>query len=146
MKLSILRLIAASLFCASVLAVIASVRAEKSLTTENQPAVSLSSLGIDLPAQTPAVAAVAQEKPVEQTHKNIQVLKGLPESQLGTVMQYIATSMGRRCDFCHVNKGGNNWVWESDDREEKQTARTMIKMVLAINKDNFRGNTQVGCY
>jgi photosynthetic reaction center cytochrome c subunit len=146
MKLNILRLIVAALWCTSALMVIVNVRAQKSLPVRSDFAVSLTSLGIATPAQTPAAAAAPQEKTVDQTRKNIQVLKGLPDSQLGTVMQYIATSMGRRCDFCHVNKGGNNWVWESDDKEEKQTARAMMKMVLGINKDSFRGNTQVGCY
>ena len=146
MKPNILRLAAAILFCTSVLAVIASVRAQKPPPGQNEIAVSLSSLGIAVPAQTPAAPAAKQEKTLGETGKNIQVLKSLPESQLGTVMQYIATSMGRRCDFCHVNKGGNNWAWELDDKAEKQMGRTMMKMVLAINKDNFRGNTQVGCY
>jgi hypothetical protein len=145
MKLNILRLIVAALCCASALMVIANVRAQKSLPVRNGFAVSLTSLGIAEPAQTPAAAAAPQEKTVDQTHKNIQVLKGLPDSQLGTVMNYIAVSMGRQCNFCHVRKG-NDWVWESDDKEEKQTARSMIKMVLAINKDNFNGNIQVSCY
>ena len=144
MKLKILRLVVAALFCASAIILITNARAERTLSTQNEIAVSLSSLGIPAPAQTPAPAAAG--KTMGQTGKNIQVLKDLPESQLGIVMQYFATSMGRRCDFCHVNKGGNNWVWEADDKEEKQMARTMIKMVLGINKDNFRGNTQVGCY
>ena len=144
MKSRILRLIVATLFCGSVMIVITSVRAERSLTNQNDVAVSLSSLGIATPAQTPAAAAT-QEKTVDQTHKNIQVLKGLPDSQLGTVMNYVATSMGRRCDFCHVNVGGK-WNWESDDKEEKVTARSMMRMVLALNKDNFKGQTQVGCY
>jgi hypothetical protein len=142
MKLKILRLVVAALFGASAIIVITNARAERTLSTQNEIAVSLSSLGIPAPAQTPAPA----EKTMGQAGKNIQVLKDLPESQLGTVMQYFATSMGRRCDFCHVNKGGQNWVWEADDKETKQMARSMIKMVLGINKDNFRGNTQVGCY
>ena len=146
MKLNILRLIVAALCCVGALMVIANVRAQKSLPVRSDFAVSLTSLGIAVPAQTPAAPAAPQEKTLGATGKNIQVLKALPASQLGTVMQYIATSMGRRCDFCHVNKGGNNWVWESDDKEEKQTARAMMKMVLGINKDSFRGNTQVGCY
>jgi photosynthetic reaction center cytochrome c subunit len=145
MKLNILRLIVAVLCCASALMVIANVGAQKLLPVRSDLAVSLPSLGSATPAQTPATAA-PQEKTLGETGKNIQVLKALPASQLGTVMQYIATSMGRRCDFCHVNKGGNNWVWEADDKEEKQTARSMMKMVLAINKDNFRGNIQVSCY
>lgn len=145
MKLNILRLIVAALCCVSALMVIANVGAQKSLPVRGDFAVSLLSLGIATPAQTPAAAAAPQEQTVEQTRKNIQVLKGLPDSQLGTVMNYIATSMGRQCNFCHV-RNGNNWVWESDDKEEKQTARAMMKMVLGINKDSFRGNTQVGCY
>src|SRR5439155_20884568 len=109
MKPNILRLAAAILFCTSVLAVIASVRAQKPPPGQNEIAVSLSILGIPLPSQTPSAPAAKQEKTLGETGKNIQVLKSLPESQLGTVMQYIATSMGRRCDFCHVNKGVSNW-------------------------------------
>jgi hypothetical protein len=93
------------------------------------------------------------DKPVEQTRKNIQILKGLPESQLFPEMNYIAASLGVQCGFCHVNTGKDpktgqtNWVWESDDKEEKKTARDMMRMVLAVNGGNFglsRG--QVTCY
>ena len=49
-------------------------------------------------AQTPP----APDAPVEQTRKNIQVLKGLPESQLFPEMNFISASLGVRCDFCHV--------------------------------------------
>ncbi|HLR04871.1 MAG TPA: hypothetical protein VK117_03605, partial [Pyrinomonadaceae bacterium] len=108
MKLNILRLIVAVLCCTSALMVIANVGAQKSLPVGSDFAVSLSSLGIATPAQTPAAAAAPTEKTLGETGKNIQVLKSLPASQLGTVMQYIATSMGRRCNFCHVNKGGDN--------------------------------------
>jgi len=145
MKLNILRLLVVALACASALILFTSARAQK--TPVNQEfGVSLTTLGIAMPAQTPAAPAAPQEKTVDQTRKNIQVLKGLPDSQLGTVMQYIAVSMGRRCDFCHVNKGANNWVWESDEKEEKLAARKMMTMVLALNKDNFRGSPTVGCY
>ena len=143
MKLNILRLIVAALCCTSALMVIANVRAQKSLPVQSDFAVSLKSLGIATPAQTPAPAP--QEKTLGETGKNIQVLKSLPASQLGTVMNFIAVSMGRQCNFCHVRKG-NDWAWESDDKEEKVTARSMMKMVLSINKDNFRGNIQVSCY
>jgi len=145
MKFNILRIIVVALACASAVMFITRARAQKSPVNQ-EFAVSLSSLGMAMPAQTQAAPATPREKTVEQTHKNIQVLKGLPDSELGTVMNYIAVSMGRRCDFCHVNKGGNNWVWESDDKEEKLTARKMMTMVLALNKDNFRGSPTVSCY
>jgi len=146
MKLNILRLLVVALACASAVVVITNVRAQKSSPIQSGfVAVSLSNLGMAAPSQTPAVPAAPQEKTVDQTRKNIQVLKGLPDSQLGTVMNFVAVSMGRRCDFCHVNKGGT-WNWESDEKEEKLTGRKMMQMVLAINKDNFRGSPAVSCY
>jgi hypothetical protein len=146
MKLNILRFLVVILACASALVVIINDARAQNTAPVNEFAVSLSRLGIPVPAQTPAAAAAAPpEKTVDQTRKNIQVLKGLPESQLGTVMNFVAASLGRQCNYCHVNKGGT-WIWESDDKEEKLTGRKMMQMVLAINKDNFRGNPQVSCY
>jgi hypothetical protein len=94
-----------------------------------------------------AAQAVGQEdKPVEQTRKNIQVLKGLPDSQLITVMNFMRASLGVNCAFCHVNSGGDKWEWEKDDKPQKQTARRMIQMVFDINKNNFKGAHRVSCY
>src|SRR6266851_683994 len=45
------------------------------------------------------------EKTVEQTRKNIQVLRGLPESQLFTLMNFIGDSLGVQCAYCHVKNG-----------------------------------------
>jgi len=93
-------------------------------------------------SQQPAVAA---GKPVELVRKNIKVLNGLPDTQLIPVMNFMSASLGVRCIYCHVNKDGN-WDFMSDEKPEKNTARGMIKMVLAVNKDTFRGNTEVSCY
>lgn len=81
-------------------------------------------------------------QPVEQTRKNIQALKGLPESQLFPVMNFVAVSLGVKCDFCHVKqkdpKGGQDiWVWESDEKEHKRIGRQMMRMTLDINKNNL---------
>jgi Photosynthetic reaction centre cytochrome C subunit len=96
--------------------------------------------------QTPATAPVVPaEKTVEQVQKNIQVLNGLPQSQLIPVMNYMGSSLGVKCTFCHVNKEGK-WDFVSDEKAEKGTAREMIKMVQGINKANFKGNPAVGCY
>jgi len=91
-------------------------------------------------------AAAQEDKPVEQTRKNIQVLKGLPDSQLFMVMNFMRASLGVSCAFCHVNSGGDKWEWEKDDKRQKQTARRMIQMVLDINKNNFGGMNRVTCY
>ena len=101
-------------------------------------------------AKSQNAAAVPQQKPaaektVDEVQKNIQVLKGLPESQLIPVMNYVSTSLGVRCVFCHVNKD-NNWDFPSDEKGEKASARKMITMVMGINKNSFNGNLQVSCY
>ena len=85
------------------------------------------------------------EKTVDQVHKNIQVLKGVPESQLVPVMNYMSASLGVRCTYCHVNKDGN-WDFASDEKGEKKSAREMITMVTSINKTTFKGNPEVSCY
>jgi hypothetical protein len=89
------------------------------------------------------------DKPVEQVRKNIQVLKGLPESQLFTVMNFIRTSLGVSCAYCHVNSGGDKWEWEKDDKPAKVIARKMMLMQFDINKGNraiFGTTGAITCY
>ncbi|HJY27261.1 MAG TPA: c-type cytochrome [Pyrinomonadaceae bacterium] len=87
-----------------------------------------------------------QEKTVEQVGKNIKVLTGMPESQLIPVMNFFAASMGRRCNYCHVNNQGQ-WDYASDAKPEKAAAREMIKMVMDINKTTQRLKLDpVSCY
>ncbi len=91
--------------------------------------------------------------PVEQTRKNIQVLKGLPESQLFPVMNFVSASLGVKCDYCHVKQtdpagGEAKWIWESDEKEHKRIGRQMIRMTLDINKNNLEAldGSGVTCY
>src|SRR5262245_28139692 len=140
MKLNILRLLVVPLAIASAAVVISNTQAHKLSPSLRTPGLMTTD---PRPVQTPATAA--QEKTTEQVQKNIKVLTGLPQSQLIPVMNYIAASMGRRCNFCHVNNNGQ-WDYASDDKQEKNTAREMIKMVLDINKTTFKGSTEVGCY
>jgi hypothetical protein len=93
----------------------------------------------------PTATATPAEKTVEQTQKNIQVLQGLPASQLIPVMNYMGSSLGVKCTFCHVNKDGK-WDFPSDEKPEKSTAREMIKMVAGLNKASFKGNPAVACF
>ncbi|HEX3229941.1 MAG TPA: c-type cytochrome [Pyrinomonadaceae bacterium] len=134
MKLHILRLLVITLAGASAFFVITNVRAEKAASSM-----------LPQPVQQPAVTAAQQDKPTEQVQKNIKVLTGLPQWQLIPVMNYMAASMGRRCNYCHVNNNGQ-WDYASDDKQEKNTAREMIKLVLDTNKNTFKGNVEVGCY
>lgn len=85
------------------------------------------------------------EQTVDQLHENIQVLKGLPESHLVPVMNFMAASLGVRCNFCHVNEG-EKWDFAADTKKEKGTAREMIRMVLTVNKTTFKGTTEISCW
>ncbi|HKW90078.1 MAG TPA: c-type cytochrome [Candidatus Acidoferrales bacterium] len=84
--------------------------------------------------------APTQEKTAGEAYKNIQVLKDIPASQLLPGMRYITTALGVECKYCHVNP------WQSDQKQTKQTARKMMQMLFAINKNNFDGRTEVTCY
>ncbi|OLE53810.1 MAG: hypothetical protein AUG51_11000 [Acidobacteria bacterium 13_1_20CM_3_53_8] len=88
------------------------------------------------------------DPPVEQVQKNIKVLNGLPVSQLIPVMNFMASSLGVRCDYCHVRGQDGHLQPDSDAKPTKQTARGMIQMVLNINRTNaaaLQGAT-VTCY
>jgi hypothetical protein len=82
------------------------------------------------------------DQPVEQVRKNIQVLKGMPDSQLLPVMHFMRTSLGVRCDYCHIAENGKYWI---DDKPTKQIARQHIQMTFDLNKANFSGKTVVTC-
>lgn len=84
---------------------------------------------------------VVNGKTTEEVYKNIEVLKGIPADLLPPTMQFVAASLGQHCTFCHVRD-----AFEKDDKKEKRTARRMMQMVLAINRDNFEGRTEVTCY
>jgi len=86
--------------------------------------------------QQPATAKTA-----EQVYKNIQVLQGVPADQVIPTMRVFAGSLGVRCGFCHVDGD-----LSSDMKPEKATARKMLTMMMAINKDNFNGRQQVTCF
>jgi photosynthetic reaction center cytochrome c subunit len=93
-------------------------------------------LGSALRAQ-PAGAS----KPAEEVYKNIVSLKGTPADQVMPAMQFMASSLGVECTFCHVQG-----KMEADDKGAKKTAREMIAMQAAINKESFRGQLQVTCF
>jgi photosynthetic reaction center cytochrome c subunit len=90
-------------------------------------------------AQSPA--ATGAPKTAAEAFKNIQILKDAPADQIFPAMQFITASLGVECEFCHVRN-----AFEKDDKEEKKTARNMMTMMFAINKDNFHGEREVTCY
>jgi photosynthetic reaction center cytochrome c subunit len=93
----------------------------------------------DQTAQNPS-ADTAQKKS-EEVFKNIRLLKDVPAEQLIPSMEFISSSLGVECSFCHVE--GH---FEKDDKKPKQTARDMMQMMLALNKNSFDGRREVTCY
>ena len=73
---------------------------------------------------------------------NPENLKVLPEDispqELGATMKGIAMGLGLRCSKCHMGEEGQDlaeYDFSSDEKELKQKARKMLKMVRAINND-----------
>src|SRR6266849_5652658 len=100
-------------------------------------------IGAAMPCAQSAKPSTRSPSPqtAEQVYKNIQVLKGVPADQLIPAMQFITASLGVQCDFCHQEN-----AFEKDDKEAKQTARKMMRMMFTINKDNFDGHREVTCF
>lgn len=80
-----------------------------------------------------------------QHYKNIQVLKNIPADQLIPSMQFITAALGVECEFCHVEGPDKRLVFDKDDKKKKKTAREMMQMMFAINKNNFEGEREVTC-
>jgi len=89
--------------------------------------------------QSPATGAPAP-KTAAEAYKNIQVLKDIPANELIPTMQFISSSLGVGCDFCHVEH-----QFQKDDKKPKLIARKMMKMQFAINADDFKGHREVTC-
>lgn len=81
------------------------------------------------------------EKTAGESFKNIQVFKELPASELIQAMFFMKASLGVGCTHCHVD----NENFDKDDKPAKQVARTMIRMVRALNAESFDARTVVTC-
>jgi hypothetical protein len=81
------------------------------------------------------------KKTAGEAFKNIQVLKDISADELLPSMRYISAALGVGCDYCH--EAGH---FDGDDKPTKQRARNMMKMMFAINQDNFNGQREVTCY
>jgi len=124
--------------------------------------------------ETQSTAASGAPK-AEEVFKNIEALKGLPADQVRPTMMLFSAALGVACIHCHVVGEGvrrdatlntatdaeyrrllklddrqPSWWYSDPDREvdtpKKQMARMMIRMVGAINKENFGGRQVVTCF
>ena len=83
---------------------------------------------------------------------NLQVLpKDYTFDQVRQVMRGFTEGLGVECSYCHV---GTPQERAKDDKPEKQVARKMLRMMMAINGDFLKdvgeppapGTTKVTCY
>ncbi|MEQ1575513.1 MAG: photosynthetic reaction center cytochrome c subunit family protein [Vicinamibacterales bacterium] len=96
------------------------------------------------PAQRPA-ATGPRAQMAEDVFTNITVLKGVPADEFMASMGYISNALAVNCTYCHLGDGGGGWPEYAKDNDKKRTARRMILMMNAINKENFGGRRVVTC-
>ncbi len=70
--------------------------------------------------------------------KNLKVLpEDIDHDRLIAIMRGFSGALGVRCTHCHVGQEGDprSMDFASDDKDEKKTAREMLKMTEAINSE-----------
>jgi len=91
------------------------------------------------------VAGIAATNPPEAPkYKNLKILpKKISKEDLDKVMDHFKTALGVKCSFCHAPSKDSTQKWPdfaSDDKPEKNIARSMMKMTAKINKKFFSEN------
>jgi hypothetical protein len=82
---------------------------------------------------------------VEDVFKNVQALKGIGVDDFMLTMGIMSAAVGSDCVGCHPSAGTTDVDWALDT-PRKRTARRMVEMVTAINRDNFQGRQVVTCW
>jgi photosynthetic reaction center cytochrome c subunit len=82
----------------------------------------------------------------EEVFKNVQILKGIPVDEFMDTMGMFAAALSLNCIDCHTPESAGTWEHFADETPIKQKARTMLRMVNNINRDNFSGVRAVTCY
>jgi len=105
--------------------------------------VSAFAASLHLAAQTPQPAA--KPRMVEDVFKNVQVLKGIGVDDFMLTMGIMSAAVGSDCVGCHPSAGTDHVDWALDT-PRKRTARRMVEMVAALNRDSFNGRQVVTCW
>src|SRR5207302_7777973 len=102
--------------------------------------------GLAIPAGAAGQAQQPRPQMAEEVFKNVQVLKGIPVDEFMDTMGMFAASLSLNCIDCHVAESVDKWERFADETPLKRIARTMLLMVTAINKEQFKGVRNVSCY
>ena len=96
-----------------------------------------------------APAAGAQQEDTlmaDEVFTNLQLLGGIPVDEFWDTMGMFAAGLGKDCVDCHALEAVDNWDAFAEETPMIRTARGMIRMVNAINDDNFGGVQLVTCF
>jgi hypothetical protein len=74
-----------------------------------------------------------EDLPAKEVFKNVQILGDVPAARLLRTMQSFTRALGVACTKCHVAD-----QWESEDKDDKEVTRDMMKMTRAINEDYLK--------
>lgn len=84
-----------------------------------------------------AVIPCSIEAQIPQRFENLQILpKDIPRDTLLQIMRGFSFALGVRCEHCHVQvreDTAERMIFKADDKNEKETARFMMRMVRDLN-------------
>ena len=103
-------------------------------------------IGSSLIAQQATTPPPPKGQSAGEVFKNVQsALKEISVDDFLGTMGVMSAAVGFDCSECHDNAGTDKVDWAADNRK-KITARRMVFMVQAINKENFTGRQMVTCW
>ena len=92
-------------------------------------------------------APAAQNAPLaEEIWPGIELLRGRPADEFRDTMGMFAAALGKCCTECHDPAILNDWDAFAVDTPTIEISRGMIRMVDALNRDNFGGANVVTCF
>jgi len=102
--------------------------------------------GVMFAGRLAAQQAAPKPQMAEQVFKNITALRGIPVDEFMDTMGMFSAALSLNCIDCHVAESVGHWDRFADETPLKVTARRMVEMVNAINKQNFKGVRSVTCW
>jgi len=115
---------------------------------QSQPPVPTQAAGRAQAAAAQAKTATAKGQTAGEFFKNVttSTLKDLSPSDFLGAMGVMTAAVGYDCSNCHPGAGTDKFDWVTDRIPQKKTARKMVEMVAAINRQNFGGAQMVTCW
>jgi photosynthetic reaction center cytochrome c subunit len=89
--------------------------------------------------------SVAANVMSQDAFKNVTAIINVPVDEFMQTMGIFSAALSMCCAECHTGAGTDTVKWELDT-PTKRTARRMVGMMAAINRDNFNGRQVVTCW